>query len=131
MPVPVRNQETAGGRFIRPTEKKSGGDVASTTQTATFTSPTFATEDAISLDAQLAVTAISGSGASATLNLQYSQDGTTWLTSAVPAPAVTAAGAVNASWTTPGQYARWVVTIAGTTPSVTFSVDHQAVVEVA
>jgi hypothetical protein len=127
-PVPARGSETAGGRWEGQTEKKTGGDVASTTQTATYTSPQFAIEDAISIDAQLNVTAISGTGASARLKLQMSQDGTTWV-DAPPGdnyPNVTTVSSQNQSWGTPGNYGRWVVTIAGTTPSVTFSIDHQA-----
>lgn len=129
MTVPARTQQTSGGRFVRPTEKKSGADIASTTKTSTFTSPAFNIEDAIEIDAQINITAASGTSPTLQLKLQTSQDGVTW-TDAWPnnAPNLTGVGTTNYTFSSPGVQGRWVATIGGTTPSFTFNIDTQAVI---
>jgi hypothetical protein len=128
-PVASRAGVTSGGRFVRPTEKKAGADIASTTKTATFTSPAFNIEDALQVDALLTVTAASGTSPTLQWKLQCSQDGTTWYDAQPNAlPNLTAAGSQAASFAANGNQGRWVFTIGGTTPSFTFNVDTQAVV---
>jgi hypothetical protein len=63
------------------------------------------------------------------LGLQVSQDGVSWANAGPTGyPNQTAVGNGNYSFASPGVQGRWVVTIGGTTPSVTFSIDHQAVI---
>jgi hypothetical protein len=125
----VASRATAGAsldRRYRPTRKLAGADIASKTSTATFTGSAFATEDAYQLDAQVNVTAISGSGASITVKLQNSMDGTTWTD--VPNGAfgaITADGSAQMTFVGLGVKCRWVATIAGTSPSITWNIDHQ------
>lgn len=128
MTVPARSNQTSGGRWYRPTEKKNGADVASAARTATGQSAAFNIEDAVEIDAQLAVTAASGTSPTLALTLQTSQDGVTWLQQGPTPPNVTGVSTTNYTFPCPGVYGRWVWTIGGTTPNFTFSVDHQAVV---
>lgn len=129
MTVPARSNLTSGGRFARPSEKKPGMDVASAARTTTFTSPVFNIEDAIEIDAELNVSASSGTTPTLQLKLQVSQDGTTFV-DAWPntLPNVTGNGVQRASFLAAGTVGRWVATIGGTTPSFTFSIDTQAIV---
>jgi hypothetical protein len=123
-PVPARSQITARGKFVRPTTKKAGMDVAQQTTTASGTSAAFPMEDSIQIDAQLVVTAVAGAG-TLSLKLQGSQDGTTWYDCAPgAAPTQSAAGTTNFCWSALGNYGRWSWTITGT--SVSWSLDTQA-----
>jgi hypothetical protein len=131
MAVPSRGT-TIGtlGRQVRATRKLNGGaggDVASTTSTATANLSQFNTEDAVAIDAQLNVTAESGTAApSMTVTLQTSFDGATW-TNVGSFPAMTATGTVNQAFTGLGLFCRWVISaLSGTTPSFTWNIDHQA-----
>lgn len=74
------------------------------------------------------VTAASGTTPSLTVSVQWSHDGATW-SAADPVDGMTAITAVNRavkSFTVKGLYARAEWTIAGTTPSFTFSVSAYA-----
>ncbi len=76
------------------------------------------------VSAFLKVTAISGASATLTLKLQYSYDGTNWtdLTSGAMS-AISAVGVRElngVAWAGAAPYVRYVATISGTTPVITF-----------
>ena len=129
-PVPARSRVTSGGRSIAGTEKKPGADV-SRSDSASANTAAFAIEDAVQIDAQLAVSAI-GAGASITVKLQTATDPATpdWVDApggAFPAQTGTTTG-VNRSFLAPGNVGRWVATIVqGPTPApIAWSIDTQA-----
>lgn len=99
------------------------GIAAGTVITASGNSPAFSITDQDILVATLNVTAITGTGASLTVALQVTEDGTNWLSVGVPFPALTAPGTAQdvfsiEQW----NQGRWVYTVAGTTPSITIGI---------
>lgn len=101
--------------------------VASAARTVTGQSAAFETGYARYVNADLDITAQSGTTPTITVSVEWSHDGgTTWVT-ADPADAFTQVGAATArkmkSFVVKAPLARFVWTIAGTTPSYTFSID--------
>jgi hypothetical protein len=126
MTVAARGNQGAAGGWSGSTTKKAGADVASTTVTATGTGTPFAVEDAVQIDAQVNVTAETGTTPSFTLTLQTSLDGTNYY-NVGSFTAITAAGSAQQSFGgNLGVLARWSWVVSGTTPSITFNVDTQA-----
>lgn len=93
-------------------------------RTTSGTGPTFGVPAGARVAIALIVTAVSGTGPSMTVSVQWSHDaGTTW-SDADPAdvfPAVTATGNRVKEFARKGGHARLAWTISGTTPSFTFS----------
>jgi hypothetical protein len=123
-PVTQRGNQTAGGRWIAPSEKKPGGDVASRTDSATVNLAAFSVEDATQIDAALQVTA---AGTTLTVKLQTTLDptGAAGWYDVGTFPAVTTVSTVQQSFGgNLGVLARWVVS--AITGSFTWNIDHQA-----
>jgi hypothetical protein len=119
--VASRGGLTAGGRSIKATEKKPGGDVASRTDAATTNLAAFNTEDASQIDAAIQVTA---AGTTMTVTLQTTMDGTNWYPVAAFS-AMTGTGSQQMSFGgNLGVQCRWAVT--AITGSFTWNLDHQA-----
>lgn len=97
------------------------GSQSSATHTVTNTGAAFELAGVRELLVTHSVSAISGAGATITLELELSIDGTSWW-SAGSLAAQTANGSVTKGFSTPATKGRWKRTIAGTTPSVTDSV---------
>lgn len=110
---------------------------ASTTQTGSFTSTSISlrnpattasvniggTPRELALDAQIVVTAISGTPTSVTFSLQHSDDNSTWYTiaSQLDAPFSASTGVTYIAFETDKPYVRLVETmVGGTTPSITY-----------
>jgi hypothetical protein len=100
--------------------------VPSTTQTATGSGTGFSMETAATLRLTLNITAVSGTTPSMTVNVQTSEDGSTW-TAVASFAAATAVSTQRKVFTGLDRYARVTWTISGTTPSFTFSVSGEAV----
>lgn len=84
--------------------------------------------DPNNLSVNVNVTAATGTTPSLTIEVQWSQDGTTFASAATPDvfTAITATGAVVKSFQAKGRYARLKYTITGTTPSFTATVTAYA-----
>ena len=99
--------------------------VASAARTTTGNSGDQAIGDkGVNLSVLVDVTAVSGTGPSMTLSVEWSQDGGATFAQADPADtftAITAAATKAKSFTIKGSHYRLVWTISGTTPSFTFS----------
>lgn len=96
---------------------------ASAAATATGQSNAFPTGTGDDLDVFIDLTAVSGTSPSMTVNVEWSNDNSTWFV-ADPVDAftaLTATGKKVKQFTVKGQYARLNYTITGTTPSFTFS----------
>jgi len=78
--------------------------------------------DLNNLSVILNVTAVSGTTPSLTVEVQWSNDGTTFVSAGTPDTftAITAAGTAQKSMTVKGRYVRLKYTVSGTTPSFTF-----------
>ena len=103
--------------------KRADTILASAARTATGQSNAFSVGNQDFLSVLVDVTAASGTGPSLTVNVEWSHDGTNWFT-ADPADAftaLTAAGKRTKVFQVKGLVARLNYTIAGTTPSFTFS----------
>lgn len=99
---------------------------ASATKTTSGNDTAFNTNQAKSLEAFLTVTAASGTTPTLDVRLETSVDaGATWRTVASLAQ-ITVAGARNGVLGPLGDQCRWAWTIAGTTPSFTFSIAVEA-----
>lgn len=97
--------------------------LASAARTTTGTSTAFDTGDLISLLAALDITAASGTTPTLDVKLQTSFDGgSTWVDVASFAQATNASGDQTKLFSGVGPSCRWSWTIAGTTPSFTFSI---------
>lgn len=94
---------------------------ASATHATTSTGATFNLSGAVELLVTHGVSAISGAGATITLELELSIDGVSWW-SAGSLAAQTAVGSATRGFATPAILGRWKRTIAGTAPSVTDTV---------
>src|SRR5205085_886274 len=79
-------------RWYDDPERRTDLDVASATRTTTTTLPPFICDGIDTLNARHNVTAISGAGATVTVSLETSFDGTNW-TQVAAFPARTATGA--------------------------------------
>lgn len=97
--------------------------LASAARTATGQSTAFPCGTGDDVAIFVDITAVSGTSPSMTVNVEWSNDNSTWFV-ADPADAFTAQTAVGKkvkSFTVKGQYARLNFTISGTSPSFTFS----------
>jgi len=97
--------------------KASGALIATTNGTA------FPTGTDDTLDVFIDATAVTGTGPSMTVSVEWSNDNSTWYVGDTPDTftAITAAKKVVKEFAVKGQYARLVYTITGTTPSFTFA----------
>lgn len=84
--------------------------------------------DRMNLSVLLSVTAATGTTPSLTVEVQWSNDGTTYASAATPDTftAITAAGAVVKQFPIKGRFARLKYTVTGTTPSFTFDANAYA-----
>lgn len=97
--------------------------LASAARTTTGQSPAFGVDSGETVAVLIDVTAVSGTSPSMTVNVEWTNDGSTWFV-ADPVDAftaITAAGKKAKSFTVKGTAARLNYTISGTTPSFTFS----------
>lgn len=114
------------GNYVSPDTTLVAGSVASAARTATGNGSAFDTTSFNSIEGFLTVTAASGTTPTLDVRLETSLDaGTTWSTVAAFAQA-TAATTKNKVFGPLGDSCRWAWTIAGTTPSFTFSVAAEA-----
>lgn len=114
------------GRYIPPNETSTLAAVASAARTTTGASAAFNTADLDSLTATLVITAASGTTPTLDLVLETTADGTNYYTAgSFPQQTTTQAG-VSRVIGDLGSLSRWAWTIAGTTPSFTFSVSATA-----
>ncbi len=120
--------DSSGRWYNAPVDDTPNSGVApGTVITANGTGAAFPITDIANLLPTMTISAISGAGASVTLDLQVSPDnGATWL----PLPGITGAqtapGTVKDVFdTTQWTQGRWAYSVAGTTPSVTFGITTQ------
>jgi hypothetical protein len=110
------------GNYYAPDKARPDATLASAARTTTATGTAFSTDGADSLEGFLAVTAASGTTPTLDVRLETSVDGgTTWSTVAAFAQA-TAISTKNKVFGPLGDSCRWAWTIAGTTPSFTFTI---------
>lgn len=114
------------GRHYEGEEARADAAVASAARTATGTSTAFDVEDAESLEATLTVTAASGTTPTLDVTLETSIDGGTTYDTVGAFDQKAAAGSDKHVFGPLGDKCRWKWTIAGTTPSFTFSVAAEA-----
>ena len=113
------------GRFYEGDEARADAAVASAARTASGEGSVFNTEDATAFEATLTISAASGTTPTLDLALHTTVDGTNYY--AVAAfPQQTTTGAVARAFAPLGDKCKWVWTIAGTTPSFTFTVAAEA-----
>lgn len=110
------------GNYYAPSRPRPDATLASTTQTASGTGAAFDTDDAQSLKAFLTVSAASGTSPTLDVRLETTIDaGATWRTVGSLAQ-IASAGSRNGVLGPLGDRCRWAWTIAGTTPSFTFTI---------
>lgn len=112
-------------RWYNSPEERPDAGLASAAQTASGTGPQWAAEDVFAILATLNVSAVAGTAPTLDLRLETTaDDGATWYTvgSFAQQTAATAAPHPARVFAPVGQACRWAWTIAGTSPSVTFSV---------
>jgi hypothetical protein len=113
------------GRHYEGDESRSDAAVASAARTASGTGAEFNTEDAQAFEATLAITASSGTTPTLDVRLETTVDGTTWYTVGSFSQK-TGNGSDAKAFGPLGDKCRWAWTIAGTTPSFTFSIAVEA-----
>lgn len=114
------------GNYVSADTTLVAGAVASAARTASGNGSAFETVRTNSIEGYLAVTAASGTTPTLDVRLETSLDaGTSWQTVAAFAQA-TAVTTKNKVFGPLGDSCRWAWTIAGTTPSFTFSVAAEA-----
>lgn len=110
------------GRYIPDPEASSVGAVASAARTTTGNGTAFDTANIDSVNATLVISAASGTSPTLDLVLQTTADGTNYYTAgSFPQQTTTNTGIARVIGDL-GTLSRWQWTIAGTTPSFTFSV---------
>lgn len=122
--------QAASGRYYEGAQTDSRFDVASAARTATGNSATFACEEAQTILAKQVITATSGTTPTLNTKLQtrYNRGGVTGAWQDVDSfPQKTANGSDGRVFAGLGDECQWVWTIAGTTPSFTFSIDADVV----
>lgn len=97
--------------------------LASAARTATGQSGAFSVGSTDTLSVLVDVTSVSGTGPTMTVNVEWSNNGSTWFVGdpADAFTAITVAGKKAKSFTVKGLMARLNYTIGGTSPSFTFS----------
>ena len=114
------------GNYYASDKARPDAAVASAARTATGVGTAFDPANADSLEGFLTVTAASGTTPTLDVRLETSLDGgTTWSTVGAFAQ-ITTTGTRNKVFGPVGDSCRWAWTIAGTTPSFTFSVAVEA-----
>jgi hypothetical protein len=114
------------GNYVPGDVTRPDAAVASAARTTTGTSAAFSTGSADSLEGTLTVTAASGTTPTLDVTLETSIDGGTTYDTVGAFAQKTAAGADGHVFGPLGDTCRWRWTIAGTTPSFTFTVDVEA-----
>ena len=113
------------GRHYEGDEARADAAVASAARTASATGTAFNTEDATAFEATLTVSAASGTAPLLDVRLETTVDGTNYYT--VGSFGQKTASATEAKAFGPlGDTCRWAWTVAGTTPSFTFSISAEA-----
>lgn len=113
------------GNYYEGDTPRPDAAVPSAARTAPGTSASFNTDDAESLEGFLTVTAASGTSPTLDVSLETSVDGgTTWNTVGAFAQ-IAGAGSRSRVFGPLGDLCRWAWTIAGTTPSFTFTISAE------
>lgn len=111
------------GRHVAPDEDLALADLASAARTTTGNGTAFDTTGVDSVNANLIISAASGTTPTLDLVLQTSADaGATYYTAGTFAQQTTTQAGLARVFGDLGDLSRWQWTIAGTTPSFTFSV---------
>lgn len=113
-------------RYFTPSEARSDFALASAARTASGVGAAFDTQDVVLIEAQLAVTAASGTTPTLDLRLETTVDGTNWDTVAAFPQQTGTVAARGKAFGPIGRKCRWAWTIGGTTPSFTCSVSAKA-----
>lgn len=110
------------GNYYAGDTPRPDAELASAARTASGTGASFNTDDADSFEGFLTVSAASGTAPTLDVRLETSVDGgASWTTVAAFAQ-ITAAGSRSRVFGPLGDSCRWAWTIAGTTPSFTFTI---------
>ena len=114
------------GNYYADDEARPDAAVASAARTASGNGAAFNTDQADSVEGVLTVTAASGTSPTLDARLETSVDGgVTWTTVGAFAQ-ITAAGSRSRVFGPLGDQCRWAWTIAGGTPSFTFTITAEA-----
>lgn len=126
--MPQQDKVASSGRVYRTPEDAPRAAIASGARTVTGNSSTFNSEDAFAIIGTLNITAASGTTPTLDAKLQESLDGGTTWNDIGAFPQKTGAGVHPKTFgpVSAGSLLRWSWTIAGTTPSFTFTIDTQA-----
>jgi hypothetical protein len=114
------------GRYVPDAETLSGAAVASAARTATGTGTAFSTAGLDNITGTLTVTAASGDTPTLDVTLETTADGTNYYTAGSFTQKTTTATADSKVFGDLGSSSRWKWTIAGATPSFTFSISATA-----
>lgn len=117
--------EATGGRYYEAPQDSSRISVASAARTATGTSTAVNTEDVDEIEAELNVTAASGTTPTLDVTLETKTDTGDWYTVGAFPQQTGIVANVGRVFTGLGDQIRWKWTIGGTTPSFTFTVDAE------
>lgn len=114
------------GNYYAGDEARPDATLASAARTASGNGAAFNTNQATSLEGFLTVSAASGTTPTLDARLETSVDGGATWTTVAAFTQITAAGARNRVFGPLGDLCRWAWTIAGTTPSFTFTITAEA-----
>lgn len=109
-------------RYYNDPERRSDLDVASAARTANVTLAAFPVDGFSALHARVNVTAVTGTSPTLDVALETTFDGTNWFTAGSFAQK-TAVSSEFKSFAGLGSQARWKLTVGGTTPSLTHTID--------
>lgn len=113
------------GRSYEGDEARSDAAIASAARVATGAGSVFNTEDATAFEATLTISAASGTTPTLDVALHTTVDGTNYYAVGAFAQKTTT-GAEAKAFGPLGDKCKWVWTIAGDTPSFTFTIDTEA-----
>lgn len=116
----------AQGNYYPPDVPRADAALASAARTVSGNGASFNAAGAHSLQGFLTATAASGTTPTLDVRLETSVDGGSTWTTVASFTQLTAAGAQNRVFGPLGDLCRWAWTIAGTTPSFTFSISAEA-----
>lgn len=117
--------EASDKRYYEAPESSSRVSLASAARTATGTGTAFNTEDVEEIEAELNITAASGTTPTLDVRLETKTDTGDWYTVAAFPQQTGTATNVGRVFDGLGDQCRWAWTIGGTTPSFTFTVDAE------
>lgn len=117
--------ETGDRQYFEGPQDSSRVSLASRTETASGTGTAFASEDVEEIEAELHVTAASGTSPTLDARLETKTDTGDWYTVASFPQQTAVVANVGRVFSGLGEQCRWAWTIAGTSPSFTFSVDAE------